>query len=110
MTDLKYVGPNTHSEADGKAALKSGDYDVAPIGWGLVFVPVCIRSTVDPVAAASAHTNFDPPGTSRNEWTYVAPSDLPDSWHSADVPEADRVYPRPCSDHPETHIHVLLAC
>lgn len=101
MTEIRYVGAATHSHEEGMALLKAGDYDVAKVGWGLIYTPLCIRSAVDPEAAAAELTRYDPPGTELNEWRYVPdPDGLPDG----------QSYPMPCSDHPDTHIHILTSC
>lgn len=100
VNDIRYVGAATYSEAEGRALLESGDYDVAMGSWGLIHTTLCIRSTVAPEAAAAEFTRHNPPGTSLNEWRYVADPELPD----------DQPYPVPCSDHPGTHVHILTAC
>jgi hypothetical protein len=98
-----------------KAALDSGEYDVAPVHEALCFAIVCQRVGIEPQRAIDRA--LFPAGTSLG-WQYVERGDLPEEWWAGDgaalasptLDPHDAPYPQPCHDHPSTHVHVLAAC
>lgn len=98
-----------------QAALDSGEYDVARLHESLCYAVVCHRAGVDSQRAIDRA--LFAAGTSMG-WVYQPREELPDSWWEGDgAVQAsptddghDAPYPQPCSQHPETHVHVLAAC
>src|SRR5687767_4792602 len=95
--------------------MKAGDYDVVQIHESMLYSVVCHKIGVDSQAAISSACF--PAGTTGG-WQYVPRDELPDGWWEGPGAVAasptddghDAPYPQPCSDHPETHIHLLAAC
>jgi hypothetical protein len=99
-------------------ALKSGDYDALQIHESMFFAVVCHRVGMDSQSAISRATM--PAGTSGG-WRFVERNRLPDSWWEGEgaTLAAERIgesdphkapYPQPCSEHPDTHVHVVAEC
>lgn len=101
--------------ASDQATLGSGEYDVAQIHQSLCFAIVCHRVGMDSQRAID-RACF-PAGTWAG-WTYQTREELPEGWWEGSGAVAasptddghDAPYPQPCSQHPDTHVHVLAAC
>lgn len=83
--------------------------EVEVLSVGLVYASLCTENTLSPQEAAARYTDENPPGTSANQWVATAEADLPEGFWG-ETPEADRVYPAPCKDHPDTRQHLLVNC
>ncbi len=72
-----------------------------PLGWGLIFRPVCAPKSWPPERVAAEATRNDPPGTSANVWVISEPEEREDVFNNTNCV--------PCPDC-EDRQHWLLNC
>lgn len=78
--------------------------EIYPIGWGVIFKPVCSPAKFTDQEISDLVSAQDPPGTSLNRWEVTTnPETLKDTGWSSDTPRI------PCPDC-ENRVHILLNC
>ena len=79
-------------------------YKVKLLKETLLHAVLCIDKEMNPQDAVNSCPEL------AGRWSFVSAAEIKRdkiNWHSTDTPKKDRIYPTPCTDHLETHVHIL---
>lgn len=90
-----------------KVDLVTATYDIKLLKETLLYAVICTKKEIEPQEAISRCAELS------GHWVYVTEEEIKSrkiNWYDPALPKKNRIYPTPCTDHPETHVHILANC